>query len=43
METSIDFSTMEFYDFYSLDPKDSENSQTLMCEDFHLCQECYYR
>lgn len=40
MKDIIDFSKMEFYDFYSLK---TNNSHIVMCDDCYMCQECYYR
>lgn len=43
MNASINFSKMEFYDFYSLHTDDAQNNYTVMCDDCYMCQECYYR
>lgn len=41
--STIDFSTMEFYDFYSLYTDENQNNYIVMSDDCYMCQECYYR
>ena len=41
--STIDFSSMEFYDFYSLYADDNQNNHIVMSDDCYMCQECYYR
>ena len=43
MNTTIDFSSMVFFDFYSLNTNKTENGLIVMSDDCYMCQECYYR